>query len=88
MTLMDSTKFTNIVITGAIAVFIIMGIVSLNLNYEAIQNQNEILDGQSKAVQNHQIIQNNTTEFFREAVQIIISEIQENQDILYNHTTK
>lgn len=62
-----------------------MGIVSLQLNYEAIQNQNDILEGQNKNAESHQIIQNNSSQYFREQVKIILEEIEENE-ILINQS--
>ena len=50
---MNSNKLTNIVLTGALITFIIMGILSLKLNYEGIENQNEILKGHDISMELH-----------------------------------
>lgn len=50
---MDSNKFINVVLTSAIIVFIVLGIISLKLNYEGIENQNKILEGQDTSLELH-----------------------------------
>lgn len=40
---LNNTKFTNIMLTGAIVVFVIMGMLSLQLNFVSIENQNKII---------------------------------------------
>lgn len=97
MKLMDSTKFTNIVLTGAIVVFVIMGIISLNLNYEAIRNQNIILQRQDNAAAFHSAIEASDNEFIKENIigkenltkifNILDRVLDEHKAILIEHNT-
>ena len=52
---MNSTKLTNIIITGALAIFVVLGMINLQFNYESILNQNNILENQKNAAERHDI---------------------------------
>lgn len=65
-----------------------MGIVSLNLNYEGIENQNQILIRQDRAAEHHRAAENSTNSFIQENIigKENVQEIKQKLDIILNQT--
>jgi hypothetical protein len=79
---MDNNKLTNIVLTGGIIIFIVLGTISLQLNYLGLENQEVILEKQNIAAQERAAIQDDNTQFFKEHV----LSIHDKLDIIMNKT--